>query len=110
MNSFKAIVFSILVVVGFIILGFGLTALDLGMFKFWAPRYENVKREVFEQTKSYNEGKTQDLAKYKLEYALAKDAESKQAIKMVVVQRFADYQADRLEPGLANFLIQMRGY
>ena len=42
--------------------------IDLGMFKFFAPKYENVRREVFENTKSYTHGKIQDLAKYKDEY------------------------------------------
>ena len=35
---------------------------------------------------------------------------TKATIKFTIRHQFADYNADRLEPGLSNFLVQMRGY
>lgn len=40
----------------------------LGYFKFFEPKKENIRREIFENTKSYLQGVQQDLGKYYLEY------------------------------------------
>lgn len=75
------------------------------------PMRENVKREVFEETKSYNEGKIQQLAKYKFEYDKADSFENKQAIESVVRTMFADFDADNINnESLQTWLVQIRGY
>lgn len=42
-------------------LGFLATGGDLAIYKFWAPKQENARRQVFEQTQSYVEGKIQNI-------------------------------------------------
>jgi len=83
---------------------------SLGMFKFFAPKTQNIKRQVFENTKSFLHGVQQDLGKYYLEYQTA-DEEGQNAIKTTIQMRFGEVDADKLQsPDLRNFLITMRGY
>ena len=41
--------------------GFLATGGDLMIYKFWAPKQENAKRQVFENTQSFVEGKIQNI-------------------------------------------------
>ena len=43
------------------VLGFVATGGDLAIYRFWAPKQENARRQVFENTQSYTEGKIQNL-------------------------------------------------
>lgn len=77
---------------------------------YFAPKHENVRREVFEETQSYVHGKIQDLAKYKGEYDKADD-EGKEAIRHLIVIRFAEFDDSKIKAsGLRGFLVKMRGY
>lgn len=85
--------------------------LSLGYYKFFAPKEENIRREVFEQTQSYVHGKIQDLAKYKKEYEEAESIEDKDAIRSVILVRFAEFDESKIQAtALRSFLISMRGY
>ena len=42
-------------------IGFLTTGGDLAIYRFWAPKQENAKRQVFENTQSYVEGKIQNI-------------------------------------------------
>ena len=42
---------------------FAIQSFDFGSYKFWAPKYEDARREVFENTKSYRDGSRRDLDK-----------------------------------------------
>lgn len=73
-----------------------------------APKREEVRRKVFENTKSYNEGKTQDLIRYMHEYKTAKTIEDKEAIETTIRHMFADYDENKLQPELRNFLKKIK--
>ncbi len=109
----KKIVIGVLIAIagiaGILALSFGAETLSLKWKRYFAPQHENVKREVFEETKSYNEGKIQQLAKYKLEYDRG-DAADRAALQSTIQHMFADMDAERLPPQLAAFLTQTRGY
>ena len=108
-DGLKSFLTFLVIIIAISALGFVATSIDFANLKFWGVKYENAHREIFEQTKSYNQGKTQQLAKYYVEWKDG-DEETKATIKFTIRHQFADYNADRLEPGLSNFLIQMRGY
>ena len=76
---------------------------------FIGPKRENVRREVFENTRSYNEAKLQDLAKYKNQYELATE-EDKIVIAETIKHMFANYDATKLPHKLKIFLEEIRGY
>jgi len=86
-----------------------ITFLTLGWDKFFSPKFENVRRDVFEATKSYNQGKVQELAKYKLEYERATGTD-KDAIASAIRHTFADYNNSKLDSQLKGFLQKVRGY
>lgn len=73
-----------------LVLVFGLNYFGLVSFRFFAPKYENAKREVFENTQSFVEGKRQSLTKHYNEWRKSND-EGKSAIRMVVMQEFANF-------------------
>jgi len=74
---------------------------------FFAPKYAAVERQVFKETRSYNEAKVQALVKYRRQYITASD-EDKEAlaglIRVEFAEFYADGKADELEPSLRKFL------
>ena len=94
-----------------LILAFGLEMLGLQWTKFFKPKYQNVEREVFEETKSYVHGKIQDLAKYYAEYEKSESEESKTVIQNIIKSQFAEFDETNIRNlKLRSFLKQMRGY
>jgi len=101
----KRIGLVILILILLVVMGFFV----LGWYKLFAPKFENVRRDIFESTRSYNQAKVQELGKYKLEYALATE-ENKKAIASAIRHRFADYDDSKLDYQLKIFLQEIRGY
>jgi len=56
-------------------------------YKFFAPKYENARREVFENTKSYRDGTKRDFDNLYVAYQTAKETEEKTAILSVIRER-----------------------
>jgi hypothetical protein len=78
------------------------------MYKVFAPKEAAVQREVFEQSKSYNEGKLQELRKAQLDYAKAATPEQKLAIGSYALHQVAGYDESRLPEDLKQFVQQLR--
>ncbi len=90
-------------------LAFGMEWAGIKWTGFFGPKKEAVRREVFKQTRSYNEAKEQELLKYRLEYLRVKDPLDKQAIASTIRMAFADYDENLLESSeLRAFLKQMK--
>ena len=81
---------------------------DFFMYKFWAPKYENVRREVFENTKSYNQGMVQELQNMQFEYLSNKDENSKQALASIILHRVADFDDSKLPTDLKLFIQNLK--
>lgn len=97
----------ILIIVILGALEFGVRITILAVNKAISPMEENVKREVFEETKAYNEGKTQQLAKLRSEFMKAKGKNDKVAMKAIgssVRHQFADYDREKLPSHLQSFI------
>lgn len=98
------------VLVGVLLLSFIMGLFGLGWMKFFNPRKENIRREVFEQTQSYVHGKIQDLAKYHDEYRQGNEND-KECIRQLIIVRFAEFDESKIKStNLRNFLKRMRGY
>ena len=96
--------------IGILLLFFVFGLYALGWMKFFEPKKENIRREIFEQTQSYVHGKIQDLAKYYEEYEKA-DANSKESIRQLIIVRFAEFDEAKIRSTkLKTFLTSMRGY
>lgn len=107
----KFIGIGLIAIIVLVIIAFALNLLGLHWVKFFNPRYENVNRQVFEQTKSYTHGVIQDLAKYFDEYQKVETLADKQTIQNMIKFRFAEFDANNIKSApLKVFLINMRGY
>ena len=80
---------------------------DFFMYKLFAPRYEQVRRETFEQTKSYNQGMIQELSAYQFEYVKA-DPAHKPALASIILHRSADFPAENMPPDLRIFINELK--
>ena len=83
------------------------TAFDYSMFKFWAPKIENVKREVFEQTYSYNRGMVQELENMQMEYVKA-GPDQQRALASIILHRASGYPEESMPPNLRLFIRGLR--
>ena len=100
-----------LFVLAMVALGLGGRWVNMKVEAWFSPREQNIQREVFENTKSYNEGKEQELVKYKFEHDKANgkgDTATMAAIKSAVRHSFGDYEEDRLSPELQDFVRQCK--
>lgn len=97
--------------VGILVLFFIFGLYGLGWMKFFEPKKENIRREIFEQTQSYVHGKIQDLAKYYDEYNRTDASGEKEAIRQLIILRFAEFDETKIRSQkLRNFLTNTRGY
>jgi hypothetical protein len=72
------------------------------------PKREQVRRETFENSKSYIEGKAQELTKYRLEYELQQDSIAKQTIKRTILQSFANFNLELLNEDDRQFIKSLK--
>jgi len=85
-------------------------ALNIGVLKIFGVARENVRRDIFEESKSYVHGKIQDLARYYEQY-MRGDQETRKSIAEVIKITFAAFDADKIpDARLRNFLRDVRGY
>ena len=80
---------------------------DFFLFKFFAPKYEQVRRDAFEQSKAYNQGMEQELNNMMFEYIQADDT-AKMALRSVILHRVADYDINLLNADLRLFIQKLR--
>lgn len=103
---------TILATIGFLIaifaLGWIIQGQDFFMFKVFAPKYEQVRRETFEQSKAYNQGMVQELQNMQFEYEKA-SPEHKAALRSIILHRAADYPPDKMPPDTAAFIQSLKG-
>lgn len=111
MSKKKIVTISILSFIGLIALVFILELLELGFFGFFEPKRENIKREIFENTKSYIHGKIQDLALRYGEHQTAETQNDKEIIENMIKMQFTTFDESKIEnEKLKDFLIKIRGY
>ena len=107
-SMFKTVILYVAGIIGIVALAFVLELGGLQWNKFFAPKHENVRREVFKSTRSFNEAKVQELVKYRLEYMRAEDDAEKGAIASTIRLGFADYDASKLPEELQAFFEEIK--
>lgn len=100
----KELGLGLLALVGLGVLGFALTAYDTGMYGFWAPKRENIRREVFTNTQSYVQGKITYLTQLQLDYAQATTPAQRNAIRSVILSEANQIQPELLPADLQRFI------
>jgi hypothetical protein len=98
-------------VLGAIVVVLGLTWIiqgnDFFLYKTFAPKYEQTRRETFEQSKAYNQGMIQELQNMQFEYVKAAP-EHQAGLRDIILHRAADFPEDRMPPDLRIFIFQLR--
>lgn len=90
-------------VIGFGALTWGLAYHDLLFTAFFAPKYENVRRNTFEQSKSFRTGAVQELQNMQFEYIKA-DPAHKVALADIIRHRAAEVPPDAMPADLQSFI------
>lgn len=94
----------ILSVIGVFILVLGLDVFGVFWSSVIRPYREDVKREVFENTRAFREGARQELMKYRMQY-LQGDELDKDIIAQTVQMRYANIELDENDhPELHQFI------
>jgi hypothetical protein len=94
MNALRTIAYAISAVAIFIIVAFFFQGLDFGLFHTFAPKYEQVRRNTFEQSQAYNEGMRRDLENIHNQYLKETDPAAKSALKATFIHRAEGYPND----------------
>jgi len=94
-NIFKGIVIFLGIIVLLGIGGFVANGTGLITYKFFGPKWENARREVFENTNSFTKGKNQEATRLMFQYNQATDPVEKNAIKQTIALSFADFNEDK---------------
>lgn len=99
----------IILICGFV-LSFIATGGDLALYKFWAPKQENAKRQVFENTQSYVQGKTEYIGRLRYQYLAAEPNSAQQAsLRMLILSEAQTVDMDKLPYSLKAFVQQLGG-
>lgn len=104
MDYLKTMAIGAIAVTIIITIAIGGRFINLKSNQYFAPKEEKVRREVYEQTRSFNESKLQELTKYRLEYMRAENEDEKQAIAATVRLTFAAYDKTKLPYELQIFI------
>jgi hypothetical protein len=64
---------------------------DFFLYKVFAPRQEAVRRQVFEQSRAFNQGMIQELENMQFEYAKQTDSGAKAALGSIILHRASGY-------------------
>lgn len=97
----------VLVLVAMLGLSWVATGNDFFLYRYFAPKQEAVRRQVFEQTKSYNQGMIQELQNMQFQYEQADEAH-KAALASIILHRAADYDEDKLPRDMYSFIQQLK--
>lgn len=88
------------------IAAFALNELGFRIFQLNAPRTEQVRRETFEQSRSFREGTVRDLENLYLEYSRSNNA-GKVAIRDVARHRMVDVPEELMTANLRRFKAEL---
>jgi len=64
------------------------------LYKVFAPRTEAVRRQVFEQSRAFNQGMVQELENMRFQYHLQGDPGVRASLADVILHRAAGYDMD----------------
>jgi dsRNA-specific ribonuclease len=95
-------------IVGLLALIWGVQGNDFFMYKVFAPKYEQVRRQTFEETKSYRQGMIQELQNMQFEYEKTNDKSAKDRMASIILHRSADFPEADMPSDLRSFISGLR--
>jgi hypothetical protein len=107
MNALRTIWYGLCAVFIIAAVAFFFQGSDFFLYKIFAPKYEQVRRNTFEQSQAYNEGMRRDLENIHNQYLAASDPAAKAALKATFIHRAEGYPND-LPADLQSFYNSIR--
>lgn len=107
-SALKTIGLVILVIVVFFGAWWVVAGNSFFIYKWLAPQIQATQREVFEESKSYNQGMAQNLQKMQFEYIREKDPDAKAALASVILHEYAAYDTEKLPDDQREFLNSLK--
>lgn len=104
---FQGLFIFVFVLVVTVAIGWFVQGNDFFMYKIFAPKYEQVRRDTFEKSKAYNQGMIQELQNMQFEYLKA-DKEHQAALADIILHRAADYDENKLPSDLRSFIQNLK--
>jgi hypothetical protein len=101
---FIGIILLVFVCIG---LGFFAQGTNFFMYKYWAPKYANVERQVYEGTNSYHRGNAMEMQKLQMEYNAA-PADQKDTLGTIILDKSANWDIKDFPPQSQQFLDKLR--
>jgi hypothetical protein len=84
-------------------LGWGVTYHELIFQSFFNPKFEDVRRNTFERSKSFRTGAVQELENMRFEY-IKSAPEHKKALADIIRHRALEVPADAMPSDLQSFI------
>jgi len=81
-----------------------LSGVGLGIYSVTKPASIAIDNRAFHESQAYNDGMAKDLGNFQMEYLRIDDPSKRAALRAVILDRFAGYDATRLNPNLRSFL------
>jgi hypothetical protein len=81
----------------------GIAYHDLIFTSFFGPKFEDVRRNTFEHSKSFRTGAVQELQNMQFEY-IRSDAEHKAALADIIRHRAVEVPVDAMPSDLQSFI------
>ena len=78
-------------ILGLLALGWIAQGNDFFMYRFFAPRQEAVRRQVFETSRAFNQGMVQELQNMQFEYLKQPDPSVRASLASVILHRASGY-------------------
>lgn len=99
------------VVVALLLLGWVVGGNSFFLYRYFAPRYEQTRRQVFEQSRAFNQGMVQELENMQFEYEKAEPKEQA-ALRSIILHRASGYNMDDpiVPASLRSFIQTLKEY
>lgn len=82
---------------------------DFFLYQYFAPKQEQVRRNVYENSVSYNQGMIQDLEDMQVQYLDPKtDKDQKDALKNIIIERSTKFDMNKAPADLRNFVDKLK--
>ena len=106
-DGLKIFVVILLVLAGFYAIGFLATGGELAIYRFWAPKFEEARRGVFEQSPSYVQGKNTYIARLRLQYEEA-EGPQKESLRRLILSEAETIDGANLTSSNQKFVTSLR--
>lgn len=88
-------------------IGWAIQGNEFFLYKFFAPKYEGVRRDVMIESRAYSEATTRRLYDLRRQLVQAKTDDERATIRAMTRHEAAAFDASRLPPDLRGFVSEV---